>query len=446
MYEINLIGDITTANNGESIINYDMVKSELDNAKGQDLQIKINTLGGSVDEAFKIYNELESYKKEHKAKITTITDQNCASSGVILLLAGSSRIVNKNSMPFVHNVWTEVQGNAKELKEIAEDLESYDLKIAELYAKKTALSVDEALLLMNNDTEITPDEAYELNFATELSKVYNKKPISSKLIIQNKLNNNKQMSKEQTLYDMLKNFFVGNEKEETKTIVNKVELTVSDTELDFYELDSDSVPSLGDKANFDGQPAQGEFKMKNGKEYEFEAGILKEIKEEVEEDIEIENKKEIKNKFEITYSLSTDDKRTSLISALKDKGFSYPWIISMYDNFVVFQDDYEYKYKKVGYEISEENKALLVGDIEEVFTTFLTSDELAELKTKSNEEIQNLKEQLQEKEIIVNNFKKLESEFKELEKKEQRETVIENKNKFDFSNTNEILRKINNKK
>lgn len=293
MYRINLIGEIIEGG-GEGTINYSMLSDELDKANGEDLEIVINSIGGHVDEAFRIYNALEDYKLKNKAVITTITDENCASSGVILLLSGNRRIVNNNSNPFVHNaMYVEVTGNAKDLQYLADDLLKCDMQIAELYAKKTALSVDEALNLMGAEYYFTPEESYALGFSTELSKVYNKLNKSVKHIISNKLNINNQMSKEKTFFEMARNFFMGENQEENLAIQNKIEMTVSDAELDFYELDSDATPTIGDKATFEGKPAEGDFKMKNGKEYEFSGGVLNEIKEEVEE-IEIieENKAE----------------------------------------------------------------------------------------------------------------------------------------------------------
>ena len=363
MYRINLNGDI-----GESLpINYLDITEQLNNANGQDLEIIINTLGGEVDEAFKIYDALEDYKRTNKATITTITDENCASSGVILLLAGNRRIVNKNSKPFVHNAWVSVYGaNSKDLKDIAEDLEQCDLMIAELYAKKTALSVEEALELMNNDYEFTPEESYNLGFATELSKVYNHKPQSARLVIQNKLNSNKQMSKEKTFFEMARNFFLGEQQEETETAIqNKIELTVSDAELDFYELDSDATPTLGDKANFDGKPAEGDFKMKNGKEYEFENGTLKEIKEEIEEVIE-----------EVVEENKVNEQIQELNTQI-------------------------------------ENLQLLVSDKERI--------------------ILNLQEELESSKVQIEKFNKLESQFIELNKKEQRSTEVEEKTSIDIN-------------
>ena len=279
MYEINLIGDIDSEVK-EGYVNNHFLATELEEAKGQDLEIKINTLGGCVDTAFRMYDLLEDYKIKNKAVVTTITDQNCASSGIILLLAGNRRIVNNNTNPFIHEAWMEVAGTANYLLNSAFDLEDCNFKIAKLYAQKTALDYDEARELMGIETFFTPEESYNLGFATELSKVYNK--LDYKLIIKNKLElkTNINMTKEEkSFFEMAKNFFLGS-KEEKSDIKNKVVLTVADVEIDFFEIDTDATPKVGDKANVDGKPAEGEYITKGGEKYSYEGGVLKEVEKE----------------------------------------------------------------------------------------------------------------------------------------------------------------------
>ena len=281
MYEINLIGDIDSEVK-EGYVNDNFLATELEEAKGQDLEIKINTFGGCVDTAFRMYDLLEDYKIKNKAVVTTITDQNCASSGIILLLAGNRRIVNNNTNPFIHEAWMEVVGTANYLLNSAFDLEDCNFKIAKLYAQKTALDYDEARELMGIETFFTPEESYNLGFATELSKVYNK--LDYKLIIKNKLElkTNINMTKEEkSFFEMAKNFFLGS-KEEKSDIKNKVVLTVADVEIDFFEIDTDATPKVGDKANVDGKQAEGEYITKGGEKYSFEGGVLKEVEKEEE--------------------------------------------------------------------------------------------------------------------------------------------------------------------
>lgn len=80
--------------------------------------------------------------------------------------------------------------------------------------------------------------------------------------------------KNQSIKDMIRNLVRGQSRAK-----NKVVLTADQQELDFYELEDDATPQVGDKANFDGQPAEGEFTMANGEVYVFAEGELIEIKE-----------------------------------------------------------------------------------------------------------------------------------------------------------------------
>ena len=380
MYEINLIGDIDSEVK-EGYVNDNFLATELEEAKGQDLEIKINTLGGCVDTAFRMYDLLEDYKIKNKAVVTTITDQNCASSGIILLLAGNRRIVNNNTNPFIHEAWMEVVGTANYLLNSAFDLEDCNFKIAKLYAQKTALDYDEARELMGIETFFTPEESYNLGFATELSKVYNK--LDYKLIIKNKLElkTNINMTKEEkSFFEMAKNFFLGS-KEGKSDIKNKIVLTVADVEIDFFEIDTDATPKVGDKANVDGKPAEGEYITKGGEKYSFEGGVLKEVEKE-EEVVKVDE--ELANQLnEANVTIETLNKQI-------------------------------------------ENKTA----------------EFEELQTKFNKLTEDHKKALNK----VQKFDDLESEFQKLNKKEQRETkeVVEEKDKFNFSQMKNNLKQIKN--
>lgn len=323
MYQIFLKGDL---GQGENEINESYISEQLNLAEKQDLEITINTAGGCVDTAFKIYDLLESYKKLNKAVITTITDEMCASAGVILLLAGNRRIVNKNTEPFIHNAYLSFESgataSANELINAGFELEEINYKIATLYAQKTALDYDTARELMGYETFFTPDEAYQIGLATELSKVYNKlEPKTTKLIIQNKLENKKEsktninnMTKEEkSFFEVVKNFFTASKTE----VKNKIVLTSADLEIDFIDLDSDTEPSVGDKANIDGKPADGEYTVKDGTTYKFDNGVLTEIEVAETVEDEVENVDEIQK--ELNLANETIETQNKTISDLTEQ-------------------------------------------------------------------------------------------------------------------------------
>ena len=315
MYKINLVGDIGE----DESINFQSFQDTLNNANGNDLEITINTPGGCLDTAFDIYNLLETYKRDNKAIVTTVTNEQCASSGIILLLAGNRRIVNNNTEPFIHEAHFHIENaiaTANELINAGYDLEDSNYKIASLYAQKTALDYDQARELMKLETSFTPEEAYNLGFATEKSKVYNKYE-SPKLIIYNKLKsniNNKSinMSKDNKIFDQILNLLKGR-------VSNKVELTVSGDEVNFPDLSPDDVPKVGDAGFVDGKPAELEYRMQDGRKYVFADGKLTKIFEPGENDPD-ENKAD--NEALNTATATIETLRTE-IDALQSQNTAY---------------------------------------------------------------------------------------------------------------------------
>ena len=65
---------------------------------------------------------------------------------------------------------------------------------------------------------------------------------------------------------------------------NKIVFDAENAEVDFYELADGDTVKIGDKANYKGQPANGEIVMQSGETYVFENGTLTEIKAIAEED------------------------------------------------------------------------------------------------------------------------------------------------------------------
>lgn len=101
----------------------------------------------------------------------------------------------------------------------------------------------------------------------------------------------------------------------------------------------------------------------------------------VEEETEIEEPvvEEPEEKFEIKFELSHDDIRTALyqlLNAYSDDGYSYAWIIEVYDNKFIYEDwtDEGYKFFRQAYSKDGDNIAL-DGERVEVFNEWLSKDE-----------------------------------------------------------------------
>lgn len=128
----------------------------------EEIEVYINSYGGSVSAGFAIYNLLKS----HPAKIRTINSGFACSIASIIFLAGDERIMSPASLLMVHNPFTCVVGNANELRKTADDLEKMGQVSVDIYCQVTGLDESVIKEMMDNETWITGEEAKEMGFAT----------------------------------------------------------------------------------------------------------------------------------------------------------------------------------------------------------------------------------------------------------------------------------------
>lgn len=268
MHEIKIYGDIShISNKVANEVDLSDLQSQLLDAKGQDIKVRINCDGGDVEEGFAFYYELRRYAKDNNATVHTFAEGRLKSIATIIFLAGDVRELSSGLQPFVHGVSFANGDEPNEEQMII--IKGLELRIATHYANHTDLTVDEALELMANETYIDTDLAKEMRFATNIENVF--VPVALKRFSIN-TNNNNMNKKTQTLYNKVAKFL--------GQFSNKVVTTADGKELDFYELEDDAVIAVGDKAYYDGMDADGSFIMPSGETYVLVAGELTEIQSE----------------------------------------------------------------------------------------------------------------------------------------------------------------------
>ena len=206
--------------------------------KGQPMNLHLNCVGGDVFEGMAIYNVI----KKRKAKTTVYIEGIAASMGSVIALAADKVIMAENSLFMIHNAFGGAMGEAKEMRKTAAVLDKISNEIPDIYTKKTNLPFGKIKEMMDEETWLNADEAFELGFVDSISDAINVaakydiskfKNITDKEI-QHKLNIN---LKSKTMTDELKNWF--NSKVEDiiarvksdDTIDNKVEevkVTIAD--------------------------------------------------------------------------------------------------------------------------------------------------------------------------------------------------------------------------
>jgi len=215
--------------------------SEMKEYKDTPVNLRINCLGGDVFDGMAMYNII----KKREAKTTSYIEGIAASMGSVIALAADEVIMAENSLFMIHNAWGGAMGEAEDMRKTASVLEKISGEIANIYKRKTRLSLDRIQDMMDEETWLNAEEAYELGFVDTISdsiKVAAKYDVSKfKNItteqIHNKLNinvNNKKMTEE------LKNWFnnkvdeivasVKGADDKSEDVVTEVNVMLSDNE------------------------------------------------------------------------------------------------------------------------------------------------------------------------------------------------------------------------
>lgn len=103
----------------EKVINF------LKEHENEDIEVRINSSGGSIFDGVTIANNL----KEHKGKTTAIIDGVGASISSVIALACDEVIMNKGSFLMIHKPLVITRGNALELTETIERLNNIETTI-----------------------------------------------------------------------------------------------------------------------------------------------------------------------------------------------------------------------------------------------------------------------------------------------------------------------------
>lgn len=164
---IDLYGEISDVTWWGDEITPTQFKGDLDKLGDiKNLDIHINSGGGDVFAGFTIYNILS----RHSAHKTVYIDGLAASIASLIAMAGDEIIMPTNSMMMIHNAWAAIAGNAKELRDMADELDKVDGLLRSTYVNKTGMSEDEIADLMANESWFTADEALEKGFATSVEE------------------------------------------------------------------------------------------------------------------------------------------------------------------------------------------------------------------------------------------------------------------------------------
>lgn len=132
------------------------------------INIYINSYGGSVFEGTAIYNQL----RRHPAHKTVYVDGFACSIASVIAMAGDEVVMPRNALMMIHNMYMAAVGNAGELRKAADDLDTINAAGRGAYLAKAGAKLTEERLteMMDAETWLTAQQCIDLGLADRLAE------------------------------------------------------------------------------------------------------------------------------------------------------------------------------------------------------------------------------------------------------------------------------------
>lgn len=137
---------------------------ELEAHSGKNITVWVDSWGGDTTAAAGIYNAL----KEHKGKVTVKIDGKAVSAASVIAMAGEEVKISPVGILMIHNPWSGVRGEAKDMRHMADVLDEVKDTIINAYQAKTGRSRNKISKMMDEETWMSPKKAMAEGFVDEI--------------------------------------------------------------------------------------------------------------------------------------------------------------------------------------------------------------------------------------------------------------------------------------
>lgn len=147
------------------------VLQQLDAAAGEDLEIDIASIGGSVFDGIEIYNGIQDYARQYPAAKITVRIEGVAASmaSYIATVPVAVRVVAEaNSVLMLHHPWNLSVGDYREMQRNADFLKGLSDLLAKSYQARAKKSAREVASWMDQETWLFGSEIKDAGFADEM--------------------------------------------------------------------------------------------------------------------------------------------------------------------------------------------------------------------------------------------------------------------------------------
>lgn len=132
----------------------------------EQIELHINSPGGSVFDGFTLYNRLRQIDNQ----VTVHIDGMAGSIASVIAMAGDRVLISEAGSIMIHNSSIQTGGNKETLEKSAEVLQSIDELLIRIYQNKTGLRKREIIKLMQEEAVIFAKEALEMGFVDEITQ------------------------------------------------------------------------------------------------------------------------------------------------------------------------------------------------------------------------------------------------------------------------------------
>ncbi len=141
------------------------VREVFEDIKNENIDLHLNSYGGSVFASVSIFNYLKGLGKN----ITVFVDGVIASGATLIAMAGDKIIMPKNTMMMIHKASTFGFGNSDDLRKVADTLEKIDNNVVlETYKERFKGTHKELEGLLTNETWLSAKEAFDNGLIDEV--------------------------------------------------------------------------------------------------------------------------------------------------------------------------------------------------------------------------------------------------------------------------------------
>ncbi|WP_315913587.1 head maturation protease, ClpP-related [Arthrobacter sp. lap29] len=141
----------------------------------QEIQLRVNSPGGSVYDGVAIMNAL----KRHKAKVVASIDGIAASAASFIIMAADEIQIGPGAEVMIHDAWAYTMGNADELVEESAHLDRISNSIASLYASRAGGTTEQWREAMKAESWYSAKEAVAAGLADSVTGDSDKESVDS---------------------------------------------------------------------------------------------------------------------------------------------------------------------------------------------------------------------------------------------------------------------------